>query len=158
MENLHNYTSKVVWKESHLSKTSSYTSYSRDHEASVKGKPNIILSSDPSFRGNSSCHNPEELLLISLSSCHMLWYLHFCSIKGIEIAEYIDEAKGLMREHKSGAGNFESVTLYPKVIIKEQKHENTALQLHKRAHKFCFIANSVNFEVFCSPTIKIQDQ
>ena len=59
--------------------TREYRGYERAHEYSVEGKPVIPGSSDPNFRGDRTRYNPEELLVMSLSSCHMLWYLHLCA-------------------------------------------------------------------------------
>lgn len=52
---------------------------------------------DPAFRGDAHRYNPEELLLASLASCHMLWYLHLCAVNGINVLDYHDEAHGAAR-------------------------------------------------------------
>ena len=72
MTRQHRYELAVRWSGD----TSSYTSYSRNHEVSGKGKPPIPASSDPAFRGDRARYNPEEMLVASLATCHMLWYLH----------------------------------------------------------------------------------
>ncbi|MGH3747387.1 MAG: OsmC family protein [Micromonosporaceae bacterium] len=46
-------------------------------------------SSDPSFLGDAGRWNPEELLVASLSQCHMLWYLHLCADNGVVVTEYV---------------------------------------------------------------------
>src|SRR5262249_9219447 len=53
--------------------------YSRDHVISVPGRPDIPGSSDPAFRGDAHRYNPEDMLVASISTCHMLWYLHLAS-------------------------------------------------------------------------------
>jgi len=87
-----------------------------------------------------------SLLVASLSSCHMLWYLHLCSSNGIVVEEYSDAAIGHMQEHPDGAGEFVRVVLRPVVRISAGDPEK-AHQLHEEAHKMCFIARSVNFPV-----------
>jgi len=62
-------------------------------------------------------YNPEELLVASLSSCHMLWYLHLCSSHGVVVVNYRDSACGLMNERPDGAGEFVRVTLRPVVTV-----------------------------------------
>src|ERR1700761_6095526 len=82
--------------------TSNYRSYERAHEVSVIGKPVIPSSSDPSFRGDPTRYNPEEMLVMSLSSCHMLWFLHLASEAGIVVTDYTDKADGVMEETQNG--------------------------------------------------------
>jgi hypothetical protein len=74
--------------------TADYRAYSRDHVITAPGRPELAGSSDPAFRGDATRWNPEDLLLASLSSCHMLWYLHLCSAAGIVVTAYRDEAEG----------------------------------------------------------------
>src|SRR5581483_1111180 len=118
-------------------------------------KPDIPASSDAAFRGDASRYNPEDLLVASLSSCHMLWYLGLCAKAGIAVTHYSDDAEGIMIEDHATGGHFESVTLRPNVTIASGDVEQ-ARALHHEAHRLCFIANSVNFPVTCEPTISPQ--
>ena len=127
--------------------TRSYISYERSHLIRIENKKDIEASSDPAFRGDARKHNPEELLLASLSSCHMLWYLHLCSQAGVVVLDYIDDAIGMMEEQENGSGKFVEVTLQPSVWVKESNMIAQAEALHAKANEFCFIANSVNFPV-----------
>ena len=89
----HNYQTKVEWTGNQGSGTSNYKSYNRNHIITVAGKyASINGSSDSSFMGDKTRYNPEELFLSSLSTCHMLWYLHLCSTNKITVIEYIDNA------------------------------------------------------------------
>src|SRR6266496_952781 len=92
----HRYFVNVSWRGNLGAGTSNYSSYKRDHVISARDKPEIAGSSDPAFLGDGSRYNPEELLVASLSACHMLWYLHLCSEAGIVISDYEDQAKGIM--------------------------------------------------------------
>ncbi|WP_338109554.1 OsmC family protein [Pseudomonas psychrophila] len=112
-------------------------------------------SSDPSFRGDPTRWNPEELLLASLSACHKLWYLGICAEAGIVVVAYEDNAQGTMVEESNGAGQFTSVILRPKVILAPGSEIAKAQTLHKIAHEKCFIARSVNFPVSHAPEISI---
>ena len=143
----HYYKSNLKWTGNSGSGTSDYKSYERSYQVSVEGKPTLEGSSDPAFRGDISKHNPEELFLTSISSCHMLWYLHLCSANKVLVLEYEDAAEGIMTEHKDGSGKFESVTLHPKVVVESELMIEKAKSLHKQANKMCFIANSCNFEI-----------
>lgn len=128
----------------------------REHIVSIDNKADILGSSDPAFRGDKTKHNPEDLLVSSLSACHILWYLHLCSEAGIIVTEYIDNATGVMNETANGGGQFIEVTLNPTVTITQQSMIDKANELHKKANELCFIANSVNFPVRHKPTTIIK--
>jgi organic hydroperoxide reductase OsmC/OhrA len=113
----------------------------------VEGKQPIAGSSDPSFRGDKTKYNPEEMFLASLSSCHMLWFLHFCSEASVIVLEYTDAATGTMTESDDGNGRFSEVVLHPRVRVKDSGMLGKIESLHEKANSFCFIANSCNFPV-----------
>jgi organic hydroperoxide reductase OsmC/OhrA len=143
----HGYQIQVDWTGNDGEGTKTYRSYRRDHTISATGKPVIPGSSDPSFRGDGSRYNPEEMLVASLSSCHMLWYLHLCSANQVTVLDYHDAATGTMEEQANGSGEFTRVVLHPKVTIAAGDDRAKAVALHEEAHQCCFIANSVNFPV-----------
>ncbi|NBL65605.1 OsmC family peroxiredoxin [Flavobacterium sp. NST-5] len=155
MEKKHYYKLNTIWTGNQGSGTSSYNSYSRDHEINVEGKPVLLSSSDPSFRGNKSRYNPEELLVASLSSCHMLWYLHLCSINGFIVIDYVEEATGTMVETADGGGTFTEVSLKPVVTVANENMIELAQSLHSKANQLCFIANSCNFPVYHYPECRV---
>ena len=127
------------------------TALSRDHRIVAPGRPELAGSSDPAFRGDATRYNPEDLLIASLSSCHMLWYLHLCSAAGIVVQAYRDEAEATMKEDEGGGGRFTAAVLRPVVMLARESDIATALALHEEAHRLCFIANSVNFPVTIEP-------
>ncbi|OEK04965.1 OsmC family protein [Roseivirga misakiensis] len=150
----HHYQIGLEWTGNKGNGTKDYKSYSRNHSITVSGKYDEILgSSDPSFRGDRDRYNPEELFLSSLSSCHMLWFLHLCATNGINVRSYKDSATGVMEEATNGSGRFRSVTLYPSVIIDQSDKIDKALSLHEEASKMCFIANSCNFKINHTPKV-----
>ena len=149
----HNYALKINWTRNIGSGTNSYKSYERSFEVSVDGKEIINGSSDPSFNGDKTKYNPEELLLASISSCHMLWYLHLCADDGIIVTSYIDNAEGIMVENDNGGGKFEQVILKPVISVTENSMIEKAIILHAKANKLCFVANSVNFRISHQPVI-----
>lgn len=153
----HHYRPTITWTGNTGSGTSGYRAYSRDHIISVAGRPDILGSSDPAFRGDASRHNPEDLLVASLSACHMLWYLHLASEAGIVVLAYRDRPEGVMVEDAVRGGWFERVTLRPEVTIAAGGDVVRAATLHEAAHAKCFIANSMNFPVLCEPQIRIGD-
>ncbi|KQT54759.1 peroxiredoxin [Aureimonas sp. Leaf454] len=152
----HAYAVTVRWTGNRGSGTLSFRDYDRDHEISADGKPNIGGSSDPSFRGDPTRWNPEELLLASLSACHKLWYLGLCAQSGVTVLAYEDMAEGEMVEEADGAGQFVRATLRPRVTISAASDPAKAAALHETAHAMCFIARSVNFVVACEPVMRCE--
>jgi organic hydroperoxide reductase OsmC/OhrA len=143
----HNYKVQIAWTGNQGQGTKTYSGYKRDHAITAAGKPTLLGSSDPAFRGDPARYNPEELLVASLSSCHMLSYLHLCAVNKIVVTEYQDDATGVMNDDAKGSAAFAEVTLHPQVTIEADSDEAKALSLHEEAHRYCFIANSVNFPV-----------
>ena len=153
-EREHQYRITTTWTGNLGTGTSDYRAYSRNHEIKILGKRAPIPgSSDQAFRGDPARYTPEELLVASLSTCHMLWYLHLCADAGIVVIEYEDAATGSMAEHPDGSGEFTRVVLRPRVVITDPARIPDALALHHRAHDVCFIARSVNFPVEHEPVI-----
>jgi organic hydroperoxide reductase OsmC/OhrA len=154
MAKQHTYQTSTTWTGNTGPGTANYRAYLRNYElnAAHKGSP-ILGSSDPAFRGDRTRYNPEELLVASLSSCHMLWMLHLCAEAGIVVTAYTDQATGIMAETEDGAGNFTEVTLRPHISITEAGKIAETEALNVRAHHLCFIARSVNFPVKHQPVV-----
>jgi organic hydroperoxide reductase OsmC/OhrA len=125
--------------------TSKY--YSKSHQVKIEGKPILKVSAAKAFKGDPESYNPEDLLLSSLVSCHMMSYLYVCSQNGIEVLEYSDNAEATLEVNPDGSGRFVEVRLNPKVKISNPDHIELALELHFKANQLCFIANSCNFTV-----------
>ena len=149
--NTHHYRLQVRWTGNLGSGTATYRGYSRDHEYFAGDKPVIPGSSDPVFRGDASRYNPEELLVGSLASCHMLWFLHLCADAGLVVERYDDAPEGTLVETPDGGGHFSDVVLHPRVSFRGDAEPGLIRQLHERAHALCFLANSMNFPVRVEP-------
>lgn len=143
----HRYALDLEWTGNSGTGTDHYRSYKRDHTIRIANKPDLLGSADPTFRGDPSRHNPEELLLAALSACHMMSYLHVCAINGVVVTAYTDNATGSMETFPDGSGRFTEVMLHPDVIVRDGSMIDQANVLHHLAHELCFIANSVNFPV-----------
>jgi organic hydroperoxide reductase OsmC/OhrA len=153
MPKTHRYEVAVTWTGDNGTGTSGYRAYGRAHDVEADGKPPIPGSADPAFRGDPARWNPEEMLVASLSQCHMLWYLALCAGEGLVVTGYTDRPYGTMIETSDGSGRFEEVVLRPQVTPAVPGQADLAMALHERAHRMCFIANSVNFPVRHEPTI-----
>ena len=157
MDHQHQYAVSLQWTGNTGPGTIAYTAYERSHTIAAVSKPDLLCSSGAAFRGDGNKYNPEELLVASLSSCHMLWYLHLCSEAGVVVTAYTDDAKGTMVITADGGGHFTEVTLYPVVTITDKTMEEKAKALHSQANHLCFIARSCNFPVHHMVTIQIND-
>jgi len=155
MKGAHEYSSRLIWEGNTGAGTATYAGYGRQYRVVAAGKPDIIGSADPAFRGDADKLNPEDLFVASLSSCHMLSYLALCALQGVRVLAYEDDAKGTMTVTADGGGKFEEVVLSPKVTISDSKNVALALNLHDKAHEQCFIANSCSVPVRHKPIVKV---
>ncbi|WP_165986793.1 OsmC family protein [Streptomyces sp. YIM 98790] len=155
---VHTYTTETVWTGNAGEGTRTYRSFDRLGDTTAPGRPVLEASADPavSTRADTSRWNPELLLVASLSQCHMLWYLHFCSVNGVEVTAYRDPAEGSMEEEGARGGRFTRVVLRPQVEIADPAMTERALALHKDARQACYIANSVTFPVDHEPVVTVR--
>jgi organic hydroperoxide reductase OsmC/OhrA len=127
--------------------------YSREHRwefdggAVVPGSPSPHVV--PAPWSNPAGVDPEEAFVASVSSCHMLWFLHVALDAGFEPQSYEDHAEGVMTKNERGKLWISRVTLHPKIVWKgdSQPTAEQVMQLHHKAHEECFIANSIKTEV-----------
>ncbi len=142
--NVHSFACKTSWAGA----TTSYEAYSRALHVEIHGKPPLEMSAAGAFRGDASRHNPEDMLVVALSTCHALSYLALASRAHLEVIAYEDSASGTM-QLEDGAIRFTDVLLRPKVTLRnaDDAARARAQALHEKAHAQCFIANSVSFPV-----------
>lgn len=151
----HHYKLTTVWTGNRGDGTKNIRTYDRSHTTTIQGKPELFLTTDNPAVGDKSKLNPEDLLVTALSSCHLLSYLYLCSLEGIVVTAYTDNATGVMIEKANGGGSFQEVTLHPIVFVADESMVEKAIELHHKAQEICYIANSVNFDVKCNPTCKV---
>ena len=152
----HDYKAHLVWDGNLGTGTTTYQGYGRKYRLQIDGKPDIIGSADPMFRGDANVYNPEDLFVAALSSCHLLSYLALCARSKINVVAYEDNAIGTLLLTPNGGGIFESVTLRPVVTLAPGSDEQKAAELHEQAHDLCFIAASVKIPVLHEPTVKVE--
>ncbi len=152
---MQHYDVQIEWIGNKGSGTFDYRSYERTHQISVNGKPIIMGSSDSIFLGESDKHNPQDLFVASIASCHMLWYLHLCSREEIIVMSYTDKATGEMILHPDGSGSFSRILLCPEVTVSRDQMLKRAGEIHDEARAKCYLANSCNFEIVHNPMTKV---
>ncbi|MEL6997478.1 MAG: OsmC family protein [Pseudomonadota bacterium] len=152
MARTHTYTATITWTGNRGEGTANYRAYGREHEIAIDGKPTIPGSADAAFLGDAARWNPEDMLLSSISTCHMLWFLHLASDAGWVVESYEDRANAEMRMNADGSGQFTSATLHP-VVTLSAGDPALSDDLHHKAHAMCFIARSLNIDVTCEATV-----
>jgi organic hydroperoxide reductase OsmC/OhrA len=111
---------------------------------SASASPHIV----PAPWSDAAGVDPEEAFIVSLASCHMLFFVDLARRAGFVVDDYVDEAQGVLDERADGRMWMSRVTLHPRVTWGGNPPDEAALaDLHHKAHEACFIANSVTTEV-----------
>ena len=150
----HDYTARIAWTGNRGEGTRTYRGYDRTWDIATPGKPVVACSNDPLLGGDPGLPNPEDILLASLSGCHMLWYLHLASAAGIIVAAYADDPLGVGESAPDGTGRFVRAVLRPTITMAVGTDLVAADAIHARIHAHCFIARSVNFPVEYAATYR----
>ncbi|MEI7678225.1 MAG: OsmC family protein [Betaproteobacteria bacterium] len=126
-----------------------YKTYPRDHAWRFDNGIEIPGSAAPAYLGNPDRVDPEGAFVAALASCHMLTFLALASNRGFVVDSYEDGAVGHLGKNANGKMAVIRVDLHPQITFSGAKlPAQTDLDwLHDKAHKECFIANSVNTEV-----------
>jgi organic hydroperoxide reductase OsmC/OhrA len=149
------YKSVVAWSRDGAAFTDNR--YSRGHRWLFDGGVEVPASSSPRVvpvpMSVEAAVDPEEAFVVSLSSCHMLWFLSIAAKRGFVVESYRDEAVGIMAKDASGEHAMTRVTLHPEVRFEGSKQptKEEEIAMHREAHGQCFIARSVKSDVLCEP-------
>jgi organic hydroperoxide reductase OsmC/OhrA len=130
--------------------------YSRAHTIAFDGGVTLPASASPHVVplpwSDPAGVDPEEMLVASLSNCHMLTFLDLARRDGFLITRYRDAAEGVMSKLESGKWAVTTVTLKPAIAFEGRQPTPHELDhLHHRVHEDCFIANSVKTEIVVMP-------
>lgn len=141
------YTINIEWKQT--SEDFSYEKYNRHHNVAFSGNQILKNSASPEYFGNSDMSNPEELLASALASCHMLTFLAIASKSGYNINSYNCKAEAFLGKNDDGRMSVTEITLTPEIVYNGDKRpsEDQLKSLHEKAHKNCFIAQSLKTKV-----------
>jgi organic hydroperoxide reductase OsmC/OhrA len=116
-----------------------------------------MLSADPAFLGNPEKLNPEQLLLVSASSCQLLSFLAVAARARVRVLEYEDRAEAEMPEDVKPI-RLTKLTLRPRIVVSPGVKEERVLKFAELAHKQCYITNSLGTEVALEPTVEIRER
>jgi len=138
---------RINWRRETLDFTPN--TYGRDHTWSFSDTVQVRASAAPDYRGNAEFVDPEQGYVAALSSCHMLTFLALASKRGFTVDTYDDEAIGHLEKNHEGRMAMTRVELRPSITFAQGAAPSSEelAGLHEKAHKYCFIANSVRTEV-----------
>jgi organic hydroperoxide reductase OsmC/OhrA len=144
----------IEWRR--LTPDFEYASYDRGHwlefGADIRMPGTAARANIPPTAPTSSGLDPEQAFVASLSSCHMLWFLHLASRAKLVVDRYVDRAAGVLDKNAEGKLAMTRVTLKPSVTFSGPPPSEADVRgLHEAAHARCFIANSVKTEVVVEP-------
>jgi len=146
------YTAKITWKND-SPESFAKNKYTRGHTWEFDSGVTVPASSSPhSVRVPFSVEaavDPEEALVASASSCHMLSFLWVVSKNGFVADSYKDNAVGEMATNDEGKQWISKITLDPQIVWSGDKVPTAEelAHMHHEAHEICYIANSIKSEV-----------
>ncbi|HEV7991921.1 MAG TPA: OsmC family protein, partial [Gemmatimonadaceae bacterium] len=150
---MHRYTATTTWSRDGAAFAD--LRYNRAHRWKFDGGLDLLASSSPQHvrvpMSDPAGVDPEEALVASLSSCHMLSFLYVAAKRGIVVDSYVDDAEGVMDRNEEGRLAITRVVLRPRVVYATPPDSATEAALHHQAHEDCYIANSVRTEVVVEP-------
>src|SRR5690606_34186331 len=127
---LQTYTVTVDWTGANSTGTRSYSSYSRDHEVRVEGKPALLATSDRKVAADVSRYKAEELFVGAVSQAQMLWFLRTAAAHGVVVVGYTDVATATERIEGANSGPFSDIVLRRRVTSDEPVSEEAAARRH----------------------------
>ncbi len=143
------YSAEVAWNRGEVAPGEDY---SRSHVWRFDGGVEVPASSAPDLHGDPSCVDPEEAFVASISSCHMLWFLHLAADRGFHVRTYTDRAVGHMNRVDRGVIAITDVDLHPEIEwVGDVPDARTTAEIHDESHHRCFIANSVTSTITVHP-------
>jgi organic hydroperoxide reductase OsmC/OhrA len=157
MSQTHNFETTLRWPADAAQKLPPDPAFSRNSVLASPGKPDVPASSPAVFGGDETRYNPEVLMMLSLSQCHMLTYLAIAAKKRIAVLKYEDQVTGTVGTGPAGKTQMIDVLLRPRVTVAKGTDLADAKAMHDKAHANCFMANSVNFSVRNEPVIVAAD-
>ena len=138
--------------------TMGYESFDRAHTSSAPpASTELMLSADAAFLGHPQKLNPEQLLLMSASSCQLLSFLAIAARARVQVLEYDDHAEAEMPEDDKPM-RLTKLTLRPRIVVGPCVKEERILKLTEMAHKQCYISNSLSTEITVKPTVEIREE
>lgn len=143
----HSYPLQLNWTGNTLDGT-----YARNATVVNPGKHPLAVSSAPEFAGDPARWNPEDLLGSALATCHMLTFLALCAKAKVQVVGYEDHAEAIL-DTVDKVTRITQVHLRPVIRVSRGTSMAKVVELFEKAHKYCFVANSVTCEAVLNPRV-----
>jgi organic hydroperoxide reductase OsmC/OhrA len=143
----HSYPLSLNWTGNTLDGT-----YNRNATVSNPGKHPLAVSSAPEYAGDPTRWNPEDLLGTALATCHMLTFLALCAKAKVQVVGYEDHAEAIL-DTVEKVTRITQVRLRPVIRVTRGTSMARVVELFEKAHKYCFVANSVTCEAVMEPRV-----
>ena len=143
----HTYPFSITWTGDTASET-----YTRDAVGAAPGKVALPLSSAAEYAGNAERWNPEDLLGAALANCHMLTFLALAAKTRTSVLGYEDRAEAML-ETVDKVTWISEIHLRPTIRVAKGTDAAKVKELFEKAHKYCFVANSIKSKVTMEPTV-----
>ncbi len=127
--------------------------YHRAHDIGFDGGASLLGSSAPDVvrppLSDPAGVDPEEMLVASAASCHMLFFLDFARKAGHIVDSYADTPMGRLDNDDRGRTAIVEIVLKPVISFSGDNVPDAAgiALIHYKAHEACFIANSLRCAV-----------
>ena len=123
--------------------------FSSEHEVTYNDKFKVTADTAPDWGGSALNTNPEQALAASLSSCHMMTFLALAAKTKWPLFSYNDQAIAHLGKNSKGQMTVSRIDLNPKVSFDSgfEISEEEMVKMHDRAHRYCFIANTLDGDV-----------
>ena len=119
--------------------------YTAEHTVQLSNGYDVQVDAAPDYGGDPSCTNPEQALASALSSCHMMTFLALAAKAGWPVASYHDHVVAHLGKNPKGKMSVTRLDMHPVVRFATGFQINDAelAQMQDRAHRYCFIANTL---------------
>jgi organic hydroperoxide reductase OsmC/OhrA len=149
---VHRYAAELAWRGS---TAGGYRNYDRNHTVrTVPVEQPLPMTADPSFLGDASRHNPEQLLLAAASSCQLLSFLALAAVEGVDVLSYADRAEAEMAVTR-GPMKISRIVLRPRVEVAAGVDPDRVRELLHRGHEQCYVANTLDTEMVLEPEVVV---
>lgn len=119
--------------------------FSNAHTVRYNDNYDLRADAAPDWGGDPENTNPEQALAAALSSCHMMTFLALAAKAKWPVESFHDYAVAHLGKNTRGQMAVTRVDLHPEAgfdtgfSVEAAKLE----QMHHRAHRYCFIANTL---------------
>lgn len=146
---MESYPFSLAWRGSTLE-----ADFNRDAIATAPAKAGIPMSAGMA-PGDLSRWNPEDMLGASLAMCHTLTFLALAAKVKLDVRS-IDGQNEAILEAVERIKQVTKIILRPHIVLAAGSDVAKAEEMYEKAHKYCYIANSIKATIEMKPTFELQ--